>query len=1766
MKTNKNGVKLLAAIAVFAMMFAAFSILIVSDDSSAEALAGSKDLGDGYSVSFNSGLNVELKDGKYVFTGIAYTSDTTTVTFPNSSDKAFGDAGANYAYATIAFPTSTIWVKQTNSALVQYSNDQNIHQESGTYYKEGKYAFKNNDNTLFFLIPKDSSVVKFEVWADKNDAKGDLVRTILFDFSKVSTKILLDTTSIGDDNKLNSDGWKYTWDSENSKGVLNLKDYNGSEVFTSSKKIEVKLEGTNSITNYGVVKGDSAIITSGALYIDLKTTTAAASLQITADNNNAFGIQSGGAMSIGSTTTAILNLDITGSPNRGIYAIGGLTTEKTTINVIGSEKAIRVGGTGAVTDLTVKAGSTINATLSIPESHNAEGDDDYSGIKTEGKIASIASESIVTTQGLNTTDITNASGKLIVTGDYTQNPNAGTKVPVAGLYLSGSNKVNVNRIDSTTGTVDGKIYIVGDAETYGPVEVTTGTTVTEKVVTDATTITTSFGTADKVTVNGTVSGSSATTITVPKGKELVFTGNVNYANMTIDVKGDVVIPTGVSITAKISNGTNTASLSGVSGQFTISEGSIHMSGNYQGTLNDLKGDLVLSGSTDGNLTINVQSGQTATITFADGFIASDKITITGTAGSVVKVIEGTTMTLNNELELNNIQMNIGGALVGTGSVNAHTNDVKVYVESGAIFAVTPTGNAASFNITDSVKEFHISQDIVSNLTTTSQQKVYIDKSITIYNGATLSIAGDLEVAEGMKITIKEGGKLYINGINAYAHIAGEIVIEGTDGLEFDGKEMVVDGKITVKADNTAAASLPAMKITKGKTVIDGEVTIFAKASANFTEGITITENGTLTINGTITGNVDYNYGLVYINGTVGSSFTVKNQAGGIVDIVSVTGSVSVTDLGMIMKKDEVVGGTSATGATYTANKVTITDAKGLKVTSDFSTKTDNGVKKYTNKVFISGTAVPVKGYESTAAIKTVTGTVIVSETLDIGKVKVLVDGSSKLSVTGTVLSTSTETQGIDGTGTLDVSGLVKSYGALDIDKINAVHYQQKENDVTYDIYTNLADAISSGVSELDVMGNITISKDTTIPKGVSIDASSSDVTVKSEVTFTVADGGELSARKVTVNGTFMIENTEGVSCNNIISDVSATTETTAKYTNIYTALSEAQSGETVKITKKDNGIVCLSKDSVIAEGVTLEVPSEKTLTIIEGVKLTVDGTLYLNNGALKADSKASEAVDITGTFGTVTFVRGSGATPDAYHAVVEVTGAIVSSDAVPYSTYKIPGAYYDIKSKYYITTVEKSAADILKTDDYKVDINGENTVGTVAFIGEDGKEVTVNVNTGKLTAEKMTVSFGKIVFKDTSGSDVTVVTGTFGSSMGAIELDNIMVKDTKTFTVEDKLNADDANIVCIYGDLVPADANKKSSVIISGKVTVAGTSDSSIVLTNAKDDMIISEDAELTIANNLTITNVPMQIYGNTIVDNAKKLTAGTVVVLGTLTVNDKTSTKSAGITDISMILIGGGLDQFSTNGAASVSGDVTATVIKLFPGATVSGIIKEKIESDTILSTEFFVEDNLWMTVYTTSASVAFTNSSGSAVEGYKPVVKEAQFDYWMNIVGDKLTKISNAKNIGASDVKKVYAYIDYTVYDVEVYACEGIDDVYIDGVIMKYIDGVFKSTVKAGEHTISYTLSNGYSGTATMLIDDEKVAGYKFTAGGDFGLGTEYEIKLQGIEKSGYVPESPDVPTPIEPTEKDDSLGITEYLLIVLVVLAAILVVVVAIRMMRS
>ena len=81
-------------------------------------------------------------------------------------------------------------------------------------------------------------------------------------------------------------------------------------------------------------------------------------------------------------------------------------------------------------------------------------------------------------------------------------------------------------------------------------------------------------------------------------------------------------------------------------------------------------------------------------------------------------------------------------------------------------------------------------------------------------------------------------------------------------------------------------------------------------------------------------------------------------------------------------------------------------------------------------------------------------------------------------------------------------------------------------------------------------------------------------------------------------------------------------------------------------------------------------------------------------------------------------------------------------------------------------------------------------------------------------------------------------------------------------------------------------------------------------------------------------------------------------------------------------------------------------------------------------------------------------------------------------------------------------------------------------------------------------------------MIVNDEKVTGTEFTAGGTFNSEdntVEYSIILQGIVKA------PAETAPVV-EDKDEGMDLTDILLIVLVVLIVIMAIIVALRMMRS
>ena len=143
----------------------------------------------------------------------------------------------------------------------------------------------------------------------------------------------------------------------------------------------------------------------------------------------------------------------------------------------------------------------------------------------------------------------------------------------------------------------------------------------------------------------------------------------------------------------------------------------------------------------------------------------------------------------------------------------------------------------------------------------------------------------------------------------------------------------------------------------------------------------------------------------------------------------------------------------------------------------------------------------------------------------------------------------------------------------------------------------------------------------------------------------------------------------------------------------------------------------------------------------------------------------------------------------------------------------------------------------------------------------------------------------------------------------------------------------------------------------------------------------------------------------------------------------------------------------------------------------------------------------------------------------------------------------------------EKLYADINYNVYTIHVYVDNGIGSVAVDGNILTQGTNYFYNAtgLTAGEHTISYTLKNGYQGDVKMTIDGVTSDGYTFTLSGDYaGVENIVIINLAGTEPATGGS------TVID--NGDDGMGLTDYLLIILVVLIVIMAIMVAMRLMRS
>lgn len=278
--------------------------------------------------------------------------------------------------------------------------------------------------------------------------------------------------------------------------------------------------------------------------------------------------------------------------------------------------------------------------------------------------------------------------------------------------------------------------------------------------------------------------------------------------------------------------------------------------------------------------------------------------------------------------------------------------------------------------------------------------------------------------------------------------------------------------------------------------------------------------------------------------------------------------------------------------------------------------------------------------------------------------------------------------------------------------LNAAHYVTTVDSKDYNNYVTVDTAIAnanadSSIKEIELYGENTLTASVTLPAIDFTFKSGAELTVGSTedrtVTLTVTAGADYTGSGSTeVLGTVYFEDKSDLSGVEMISDVyteqpaaegekNPPKDGWARYTNIYTAMAEANAGETITIYKT-TGFVDLTSDFTVKEGVTLVVPDTTNygLRIMDGVTLTVAGTLVSEKDAgivaehryaAKATTeknKESSAVVVTGTLKTVDTIAYAG------------TFNAAAKDSPLSSGSYISGAYYvDDENYNYVTTVAR---------------------------------------------------------------------------------------------------------------------------------------------------------------------------------------------------------------------------------------------------------------------------------------------------------------------------------------------------------------------------------------------------------------------------------------------------------------------------------------------
>ena len=261
------------------------------------------------------------------------------------------------------------------------------------------------------------------------------------------------------------------------------------------------------------------------------------------------------------------------------------------------------------------------------------------------------------------------------------------------------------------------------------------------------------------------------------------------------------------------------------------------------------------------------------------------------------------------------------------------------------------------------------------------------------------------------------------------------------------------------------------------------------------------------------------------------------------------------------------------------------------------------------------------------------------------------------------------------------------------------------------------------------------------------------------------------------------------------------------------------------------------------------------------------------------------------------------------------------------------------------------------------------------------------------------------------------------------------------------------------------------------------------------------------------------------------------ITVNGTLAVGEKITT------------MGG-----STTGAVTGAVDTNnAGNVKVYNGASVeAAIIDDDGNGATGAdSTVFYINGNTYMTVYGQYTVSDILGNEDIEIVGYDMTAAGydiSDIDSWY--ADAELTKTAE------EDSEAVYTMVDASDVRVTISVGTAIS-LYVDNI--KYTSGQ-TAVLSVGTHTVTTQVNPGYSGTVTVQFNGQTING-SFTITPEMASAAySGDITLTATGDISYDAGSVTV------DNSDDGMGITDYLLIILVILVIVLAIFVALRMMRS